>query len=577
MTVRIVLRHLSILLLLCACVPTAARAQAPGFLRAEGTRIVDGDGRPVLLRGMGLGGWMLKEGYMLELPQFGTQRVMHARIAELIGAHKADAFEQAWLDHHTTKADIDAMAAWGFNSIRLPMHYALYTPPVDEEPVRGAQTWREEGFRRTDQLLAWAKANRMVVILDLHAAPGGQGNDINISDRDPSKPSLWQDPAQQDKLVALWRELARRYKDEPAVAAYDLINEPNWGFADAADRNGCNETGNAPLRALLRRTTAAIREIDKRHIIVIEGNCWGNNYRGLLDDGVWDDNLVLSFHRYWSPVNRDGLADMLALRDRLNVPLWLGETGENSNDWFARMVALAEGEGIGWSWWPLKKIRYNNPLQIVPNAGYRRLLAWWDGTGPKPTAAQAEAALMRLATEDVRFERNVQHPDVVDALLRAPHSDRAVPFKAHAIDARGGTIAAVDFDMGRDGVAYHDRTAANESTKADGTVWNPAATYRNDGVDLGRDDDGRLFVADLQPGEWLSYTFDAARAGEYDLSLDARRDGNVMVRLNGDAVGATGTNAPLRGLPLLQGRNTLVIEAGSAGFDLRTLTLKRAQ
>ncbi|MFP3649197.1 cellulase family glycosylhydrolase, partial [Paraburkholderia sp. SIMBA_054] len=77
-------------------------------------------------------------------------------------------------------------------------------------PVPGRQTWLEEGFRRTDELLAWAKANDMYLILDLHAAPGGQGNDINISDRDPAKPSLWDDPAQQEKMIALWRRLAER-------------------------------------------------------------------------------------------------------------------------------------------------------------------------------------------------------------------------------------------------------------------------------------------------------------------------------------------------------------------------------
>lgn len=369
----------------------ATGAQARDFLRAEGTRIVDGEGRPVILRGMGLGGWMLQEGYMLELPQFGTQRVIRQHIEQLVGPAQAQAFQTAWLDNHTTKADIDAMARWGFNSIRLPMHYALYTLPVESEPVPGRQTWLEEGFRRTDELLAWAKANDMYLILDLHAAPGGQGNDINISDRDPAKPSLWDDPAQQEKMIALWRRLAERYKDEPYIGAYDIINEPNWGFADRGDRNGCRETGNAPLRELLVRTTAAIREIDKRHMIIVEGNCWGNNYRGMFDAGVWDDNLALSFHRYWVSTAPDTLKDILALRDRLGVPVWLGETGENSNDWLSRNVALVEGEGIGWAAWPLKKLGWNNPLQVVANDGYSRILAYWRGEGPRPSPAEAEA------------------------------------------------------------------------------------------------------------------------------------------------------------------------------------------
>lgn len=548
-----------------------------GFLRVQGTRIVDGEGRPVLLRGMGLGGWMLQEGYMLDVPGTGTQRSIRARIAELVGPERTDAFYRAWLDNHTTKADIDALAAWGFDSVRLPMHYALYTLPVEREPVPGRHTWLEGGFRRTDALIGWARANGMRVVLDLHAAPGGQGNDINIADRDPDAPSLWDDPRQQDKLVALWRELARRYRDEPAVAAYDLLNEPNWGFQDRADANGCKETGNAPLRALLVRATRAIREVDTRHMVIVEGNCWGNNYRGLFDDGVWDDNLVLSFHRYWVSTAPETLQDILALRDRLGVPVWLGETGENSNDWFARNVALVEREGIGWAWWPLKKLRWNNPLQVVANDGYRAIVAYWRGEGPRPSADEATAALMRLATHDVRFEHNRFHRDVVDALFRAPHSDRALPFAELRIGAEGGSIAAADFDMGRDGVAYHDRTPANEHITDGGerVAWNPAMAYRNDGVDLGRGEDGRYFVAGMQAGEWLQYTIVVARAGRYALTPVARGRGRVSLQANGRAAGSTDTNAPLAGVALLAGRNTLRVRAESGPFDLLRLQLSR--
>lgn len=551
----------------------APAASAKDFLRAEGRHIVDASGQPVLLRGFGLGGWMLQEGYMLELSEFGTQRVIRARIAELIGEDGAAAFQQAWLDNHTTKADIDALAAWGFNSVRLPMHYALYTLPVEDEPVAGEQTWLEDGFRRTDELLAWVKANDMYLVLDLHAAPGGQGNDLNISDRDPSKPSLWDDPANQDKMVALWRKLAERYRDEPHVAAYDIINEPNWGFASREDRNGCKEDANGPLRELQVRTTAAIREVDRRHIVIVAGNCWGNNYRGVFDAGLWDDNLVVSFHKYWNVTTRDSIADMLALRDRLDVPLWLGETGENSNDWFARTVDLVEREGIGWAWWPLKKIGYNNPLQVVPNDGYRKLQAYWKGQGGQPTAAEAQAALMRFASHDVRFENNAVHVDVVDALLRSPHSDRSLPFKDHVVGPAGGRIAAVDFDMGRDGVAYHDLVPSDlhVSDGGDWVVWNPVKAFRNDGVDLGGNADEGYFVAKMQEGEWLKYTLRATAPGRYDLALETRGDGRVSAELNGRTIDAAPAGDGFRGLELLAGRNTLVLRAETGGFDLHAL------
>ncbi|TWI03892.1 cellulase (glycosyl hydrolase family 5) [Luteimonas cucumeris] len=540
-------------------------ALADGFLKRDGRHIVDESGDRIILRGMGLGGFMLQEGYMLELPEFGTQQIIRSEIEKLIGPEKTREFHAAWLDNHTTKADIDAMKAWGFNSVRLPMHFGLYTLPVDQEPVAGEHTWLEDGFRRTDALLAWAKANDMYLILDLHAAPGGQGNDINISDRDPKKPSFWDDPANQDKAIALWVKLAQRYKDEPNIGGYDLINEPNWGFADKADKNGCAEKANSPLREFLKRATHAIRAVDKRHIVIIEGNCWGNNYAGVFDQGVWDDNLVISFHRYWNYTTPETMVDMLALRDKYDLPLWLGETGENSNDWFARTVALVEAEGIGWAWWPLKKIRYNNPLQIVPNEGYRKLLDYWSGKGKRPSREQAEAALMRLASHDVRFQNNVQHPDVVDALFRAAHTDQTVPFKPHRIGADGGQIRAADFDMGRNRHAYYSLKPANYHVSAGGerVTWNTGLRYRNDGIDIGTDPDGGAFVAGMQAGEWLKYTFSVERAGRYTLLTDAGNDG-LSVRINGAAVDPAGFD-------LHAGTNTLVVKAAKEGVDLRSL------
>ena len=233
------------------------------------------------------------------------------------------------------------MKAWGFNAVRLPMHYNLYTLPIEKEPVAGRQTWLEKGFAMTDSLLAWCKTNQMYLVLDLHAAPGGQGNDLNIADRDPSLPSLWEADANQQKTIALWKQLAARYADETWIGGYDIINEPNWGFADSInDKHGQKETGNAPLRKLMMDITTAIREVDKNHIVIIEGNSWGNNYNGILP--AWDKNMVMSFHKYWNYNDQQSISRILKYRDDNNIPVWLGETGENSNPWFRDAIRLLE-------------------------------------------------------------------------------------------------------------------------------------------------------------------------------------------------------------------------------------------
>ncbi len=318
-----------------------------GFLKADGQKIVNAKGENVLLRGIGLGGWMVQEGYMLRINQGGQQHKIRQRIEELIGPEQTGEFYDAWLSNHTRKADIDSLKAWGFNSVRLPMHYDLYTLSVDKEPVAGKNTWIEKGFTLTDSLLAWCKANQMYLILDLHAAPGGQGNDVNISDRDPSKPSLWESEANQQKTIALWQKLAERYVNEPWIGGYDVINEPNWGFSDPGnDKNGTREQKNEPLKKLMMDITAAIRQVDNNHLIIIEGNGWGNNYNGVLPP--WDKNMALSFHKYWNYNDQASIKGILNFRDKYNIPVWLGETGENSNVWFTEAIRLFETNNIGW-------------------------------------------------------------------------------------------------------------------------------------------------------------------------------------------------------------------------------------
>lgn len=394
----------------------APSASAQGFVRADNKQIVDAKGDPLILRGLGLGGWMVQEGYMMGLSNLKAQHIIRHRISEVIGEKKTEQFYRAWRDNVVTKADIDAMARWGFNSVRLPMHWNLFIKDMSGKNANSKIVWNEEGFRRVDALITWLKAHDMYLILDLHAAPGGQGNDIAISDGDPNKPSLWDSDENQATMIALWSEIARRYKDEPTIAGYDLLNEPNWGFQDKQDKGGCRETANAPLRDLYERTIRAIRAIDTNHMLIIEGNCWGNNYAGVLP--VDDRNTALSFHKYWTPTTQESIEPFLKLREQYNMPLWNGESGENNNDWYARAVALQEKNGIGWSWWPLKKIGPGNPLEVEAGANYRRLTAYLRGEGEKPSAKDAFAGLMQLA-RDSRFDRNIHHQSVVDALLGA--------------------------------------------------------------------------------------------------------------------------------------------------------------
>ncbi len=508
------------------------------FLKVSGKKIVDENGENVLLRGMGFGGWMLQEGYMLGIYKDAQQHSIRKRIENVIGDAKTREFYDAWLNNFIRKIDIDSMHAWGFNSVRLPLHYNLFTLPVEEEKIPGKNTWLNKGFALTDSLLKWCAANHMYLILDLHAAPGGQGNDLNISDRDNTKPSLWQSEANREKTIALWKKLAERYKNEKWIGAYDILNEPNWGFADSVnDRNGLKESVNGPLKKLLKNITTAIREVDKSHIIIIEGNGWGNNYSGILPP--WDKNMVLSFHKYWDFNKPENIQRIIDARDKYNVPVWLGETGENSNVWYTEEIRLLEKNNIGWAMWPLKKIGSNNPLEIKSNTNYDSLKNYMNGEGIKLAANTAYTGLMELASA-TKFENNIFHKDVIDALFRQPFTDAEIPYKVHLLKDSIEILAA-DYDLGRNGVAYFDMDTANYRTSGVNSAGNRGRVYRNDGVDIYKDSlkTGYYYVGNIENNEWLSYTIDVSKSANYTFKfmvVPGTKNGEISLSVNGKLV-----------------------------------------
>ena len=102
-----------------------------------------------------------------------------------------------------------------------------------------------------------------------------------------------------------------------------------------------------------------------------------------------DNNTVVSFHKYWNYNDEASVEGIIKTREQYNVPVWLGETGENSNVWFTEAIALLEKNKIGWAWWPLKKLGGNNPLQIKKDTAYQQLINYWKGIAPKPAAEEA--------------------------------------------------------------------------------------------------------------------------------------------------------------------------------------------
>jgi hypothetical protein len=171
----------------------------------------------------------------------------------------------------------------------------------------------------------------------------------NIDDSANDLPELFTEEANQDLCVEMWRLLALRYALKPALAGYDLLNEPLAPpFADLAPR----------VMPLYRRIRDAIRSVDPRHLIILEGTRWASDLQIFrdLEKGGFDDNWMLQFHKYWNDPYEASIQGFLDIRERLQVPLYMGEGGENNLDWYTAAFPMLESKEISWNFWTYKKM-----------------------------------------------------------------------------------------------------------------------------------------------------------------------------------------------------------------------------
>jgi hypothetical protein len=227
--------------------------------------------------------------------------------------------------------------------------------------------------------------------------------------------------------------------------------------------------------------------------------------------------MAYSFHKYWNGNTQSSIQYLVDLRNSANRPLWLGETGENSNKWFVDCVELMKSNNIGWAWWPHKKIEsIAGPLSAYISAAYQTLLNYWNGTAPRPNPTYAFNALMNQANllllENCKYQK-----EVIDALIRQPNNTVTIPFANNQIP---GIVYASDYDLGKIYYAYND--ADYQNTGSNG-VWNSGYSYRNDGVDIEKCNNllsNGFNVGWISADEWLKFSVNVAQSGLYDINLN---------------------------------------------------------
>ncbi|SRR6266436_6205594 len=309
------------------------------FITTRGKDLVSPNGKPLLLKGINLGNWLLPEGYMFKFKQTNSPRLIQTAISELVGEDEARRFWKTYRDNYITREDIAFIKQAGFNSVRVPFSYRLFVSEGPGPKLEGP------GYELLDKVVDWCRKEGLYVILDMHAAPGGQTGD-NIDDSF-GYPFLFESSESQELTANLWRKIAARYRADPTIIGYDLLNEPIAPYFDTASLN-------QKLEPLYRKMTSAIREVDANHLLFLGGAQWDSNFK--VFGPPFDRKLVYTFHKYWVPVKQEAIQPYLDFRTRYDVPVWMGESGENTDEWIDSFRKLLEASDVGWCFWPYKKL-----------------------------------------------------------------------------------------------------------------------------------------------------------------------------------------------------------------------------
>jgi len=325
------------------------------FVSTRGQNIILPDGTPILLRGINIGNWLVPEGYMFKFTHTNSPQRINELLLQLLGPEETKKFWKQYRENYITKEDIVYIKKIGLNSIRIPFNYRLFVSEDHDTRFAGP------GFDLLDRVIQWCKEVHLYVVLDMHCAPGGQTGD-NIDDS-YGYPFLFESEEAQQLTINLWKEIAQRYANETIVIGYDLLNEPIATYFDASKFN-------PKLEPLYKRIVAAIREVDTNHIVFLGGAQWNNNFS--VFGPPFDKKVVYTFHKYWCDTTQAMVQEYADFSNKYNVPIWMGESGENTHQWIDAWRRLNERNNFGWCFWPYKKMDATSSIVSI------RRTAEWD-------------------------------------------------------------------------------------------------------------------------------------------------------------------------------------------------------
>ena len=328
-----------------------------GFIRVKRKNFYLDD-KKIMLFGYGIGSWLNLEHFMIGLP--GTDLQIRTAIISAYGKENAVKFWKKFYKSFIDEDDFKFLKKIGINTLRIPFNYRLFED--DQNPY----SYKKEGFNEIDRILKLCEKYELFIVLDLHAAPGGQNPDWH-SDNAVGVNLFWEYSDFRKRTVSLWKYIAKKYAFNKWIAGYDLLNEPVlW----SQDKKLFNQ--------FYIELISEIRKVDKNHIIFVEGNLYGTDFK--IFEPFEDPNIALSFHYY--PFMRQGLLNKKSRKERiletlledvplkymsekLKRPIWCGETGalfnygnRTQHEWMLKdILDIYKELEISWSVWTYKDAR----------------------------------------------------------------------------------------------------------------------------------------------------------------------------------------------------------------------------
>lgn len=352
------------------------------WICVEGAKLVNEAGNPVRLAGAGLGGWMNMENFITGYP--GNEEAIRRVMLDRMGQESYDAFFDEFYDAFFDEADAAHLASLGINSVRIPFNYRHFED--DMAPFE----LKEEGFVRLERVVTILARHGIYSILDLHALPGRQNQHWH-SDNPTHLAEFWNHRHFQDRVVHLWEALADRFKDRPEVAGYNPINEPS------------DPTGEV-LPVFYDRLERAIRAVDNRHVLFLDGNKYSTDFSFLDSRPEPLPNTVYTAHDYALPgigsataypgTTRGEYFDRSVLEQtferrteymrRTGTPIWIGEFGpvysedRSQDSWRYQLLQdqleIYREHDASWALWTYKDIGLQGLVYAKPDSPYMALI-----------------------------------------------------------------------------------------------------------------------------------------------------------------------------------------------------------